>query len=333
MVQTLKYGIPVNEEPLEILCKWVRERYLVHLKKDVQKLPAPWSDWDIMRELRFTNVLRKHDKESKYIINSTYLNSELSIEEKILNAFIFRAYNKHETYSLVGFPRKRQLITWDEVLAMEEKIKKKRLEYPTYCFCTSAFNTGGIKTCWGNFEDKEAAFDKTNLVESRFALLWNDLIKNNVDKKILECKSAEDVGTEIRKVRGFAGEFLSFQVYVDLTYNPGFPCNEDDWAICGPGCKLGIAYLFGNDNRSIEELDYSYDDLLYWTRDNIEKMLEDHGVNLKTLMEDLPLEQRRISLSNVENLFCEFSKTCKQIYHEGKVRRKYSVQSISPDLF
>ena len=333
MVQTLKYGIPVNEEPLEILCKWIRERYLVHLKKDVQKLPAPWSDWDIMRELRFTNVLRKHDKESKYVINSTYLNSELSIEEKILNAFVFRAYNKHETYSLVGFPRKRQLITWDEVLAMEEKIKKKRLEHPTYCFCTSAFNTGGIKTCWGNFEDKEAAFDKTNLVESRFALLWNDLIKNNVDKKILECKSAKDVGTEIRKVRGFAGEFLSFQVYVDLTYIPGFPFNEDDWAICGPGCKLGIAYLFGNDNRSIEELDYSYDDLLYWTRDNIEKMLEDHGVNLKMLMEDLPLEQRRISLSNVENLFCEFSKTCKQIYHEGKARRKYSIQTTSSDLF
>jgi len=333
MKQTTKYGIPVNIEPLEILCRWVKERYLVHLKKDVQKLPAPWSDWDIMREFRFTNVLRRHDKESKFVIDSTYENPELSIEEKILNAFVFRAYNKHETYSLVGFPHKRELITWDEVLEMERKISAKRVENPTYCFCTSAFNTGGIKTCWGNFVDKEAAFDKTNLVESRFAILFNDLIKNNVDKKILECKTAEEVGKAIRKVRGFAGEFLSFQVYVDLTYIPGFPFTEDDWAVCGPGCKLGICYLFGDDDRSIKEVGYTYDELLYWTRDNLSKMLLDNGVDLEALMEDLPRNQRRISLSNVENLFCEFSKTCKQVYKEGKARRKYTVQSASSDLF
>lgn len=333
MKQTTKYGIPVNIEPLEILCRWVKERYLVHLKKDIQKLPAPWSDWDIMREFRFTNVLRRHDKESKFVIDSTYENPELSIEEKILNAFVFRAYNKHETYSLVGFPHKRELITWDEVLEMERKISAKRVENPTYCFCTSAFNTGGIKTCWGNFVDKEAAFDKTNLVESRFAILFNDLIKNNVDKKILECKTAEEVGKVIRKVRGFAGEFLSFQVYVDLTYIPGFPFTEDDWAVCGPGCKLGICYLFGDDDRSIRGVGYTYDELLYWTRDNLNKMLLDNGVDLETLMEDLPRNQRRISLSNVENLFCEFSKTCKQVYKEGKARRKYTVQTTSSDLF
>ena len=333
MKQTTEYEIPMNQEPLEILCKWVKERYLVHLKKDVQKLPSPWTDWDIMREFRFTNVLRKHDKESKFVVDSTYENPELSTEEKILNAFIFRAYNKHETYALLGFPRKKQLISWEEVLEMEKKITLKREENPTYCFCTSAFNTGGIKTCWGNFEDKDAAFDKTNSVESRFALLWNDLLKNDTAQKILNSKTAEEVGKEIRKVRGFAGEFLSFQVYVDLTYIPGFSFTEDDWAVCGPGCKLGIGYLFGDETRSIKNTGYTYDELLYWTRDNLDKILLNNGVNLKELMTDLPYEERRISLSNVENLFCEFSKTCKQIYKEGKARRKYSVSLASTELF
>ena len=50
MKQTTKYSLPLNQEPLEIMCRWIKERYLVHLKKDVQKLPAPWSDWSIMRE-------------------------------------------------------------------------------------------------------------------------------------------------------------------------------------------------------------------------------------------------------------------------------------------
>lgn len=333
MKQTTEYSLPINQEPLEIMGRWIKERYLVHLKKDVQKLSAPWSDWNIMREFRFTNVLRKHDKESKYVIDSTYENPSLSIEEKILNAFVFRAYNKHETYSLLGFPHKRELITLDEVLDMEKKIVQKREEEPTYCFCTSAFNTGGIKTCWGNFEDKDAPFTKTNLVESRFALLWNYLVKNSIDKEILDCETAEQVGQVIRSVRGFQGEFLSFQVYVDLTYIPGFTFTEDDWAICGPGCKLGLSYLFGDENRSIKEVGKTYDELLYWLRDNIDQLLLDNGVNLKELMTDLPMEQRRISLSNMENILCEVGKTFKQVYHEGKMRRRYSIQLVSPELY
>lgn len=327
------YGIPINKEPLALLCRWIKERYTVHLKKDVYKEPYPWTDWDIMRDNRFTNVLRRHDKETKYILESTYENPNFTVEEKILNAFIFRAYNKHETYRMLGFPRHRKLITWDEVLAMEEVIKRRKTDCPSYIFFTAAFNTGGIKRTWGIYENNEAEFQTTNLIESRFALLWNDLIYQDIDKKILSCSSAAEAGAIMQTVRGFAGEFLPFQVYVDCTYIPGFPFTEEDWAISGPGCKLGIEYLFGDDSLSLKPLNKTHDELLYWTRDHIAEILKDNGIDLKVLMEDLPMEQRKLSLSNVENAFCEFSKTCKLVFKKNKSKRKYKPFLESAELY
>ena len=91
--------------------------------------------------------------------------------------------------------------------------------------------------------------------------------------------------------------------------------------------------MFGDENRSIKEVGKTYDELLYWLRDNIGQLLLDNGVDLKELMIDLPMEQRRISLSNMENILCEVGKTFKQVYHEGKMRRRYSIQLISPELY
>lgn len=56
----------VNELALELYAKWIKERYTVHLKKDVQKLPPPWTSWDVMQKYRFCNVRREQDRESLF---------------------------------------------------------------------------------------------------------------------------------------------------------------------------------------------------------------------------------------------------------------------------
>lgn len=312
-------GVNLNKHPIESMCKWIKERYLIHLRKDVEGKPYPWTDWPALRDYQFTNVMRKHDKESRLLIESTLNNSDLSYADKILNIFLFRVYSKFETYSLVGFPRKKHLVARDELLEIEKAIETKKQESPDYVFFTNAFICSGIKSSYHPdiyLPVDGAPFRETSNNVSRMFLLWNDLILSKVDERIIQSKTAEEVGAAIQSVRGFASDFLSFQVYVDLTYIKEFSFTEDDWVLAGPGCKWGLDYIFPS-------LVGTYVESLVWLRDHMDYILALHGVNLKEIMVDLPMEERRMSLSACENLMCELSKLLAMEANPRKKIRKY----------
>ncbi|MGL5958507.1 MAG: nucleotide kinase domain-containing protein, partial [Phocaeicola sp.] len=168
--------------------------------------------------------------------------------------------------------------------------------------------------------------------ESRFVLLWNELMQRDLASLILACETAEDSFNAIRTLKGYKGDFLSYQIYVDLTYAKEFKFSEEDFGISGLGCKQGIEFLFGDEKRSITAIGMTHDELLYWTRYNIDRLLLENGVDLKELMCDLPLEERKISLSNVENLFCELAKLCKHAFLLKRRTRLYKYQE-SDSLF
>jgi hypothetical protein len=139
----------LHEENFKHLSDWIKERYLIHYRKDVEKKNSPWTDNKVLKDYRFTNVKRYQDRESIALIN-TITSSELSLEDKLLNCILFRVWNKSKTLELLEWPFKvDEFKNEKKFIALVEKSRRIVKGYDkNYVWFTPAFNTGGIKSAW-----------------------------------------------------------------------------------------------------------------------------------------------------------------------------------------
>ena len=72
-----------NPRYIERCVEWMAERYRIHLKKDVEQLPPPWTTQRGF-DIRYCNVKREMDRESRALIASTCNNPDLTLEEKMI---------------------------------------------------------------------------------------------------------------------------------------------------------------------------------------------------------------------------------------------------------
>lgn len=310
----------INAEALNIFIHMVAERYKIHLRKDVKKMSPPYTKDPILRQFRFTNVRREHDKETIWLIKHITSNKELRYEDKLLNCILFRLFNKHETSELIGMPIKFSKGYDPELYRpLFEEAKKHDSNRK---FFTGAFNTGGMKRAlkWYLPED-----DPTNSMEMRVMHFMQYLIDEGVTH-YLTSKDADSPESVCELLQGYMGigRFLAYQMFVDMTYIELFPFSENEFTIAGPGAKLGLKYLFNT------RQDLTPEELIFWLRDNWESLNQynTHNgnkavANPKQLFKDLPEEDRVMNVMSIENCLCEFSKYYKVKNGLGHPRQKY----------
>lgn len=137
-------------------------------------------------------------------------------------------------------------------------------------------------------------------------------------EKVLAAKDQRECFDVLSSVRGF-GNFLAYQIFVDLTYIPGFKFSENEFTVSGPGCSLGLSYLFDDKDGMTDE------EALFWVRDNIETVWEDFGLetDLESLLDDRDEYDRCLNVMSLENVFCETSKYVRAVRGTGRPRNKY----------
>lgn len=343
----------IDWESVHYFKEFVIDRYKIHKRKDIKQLPAPWTKNPILQEFKFTNVRREHDRQTRYLIDNISKNKSLTLEDKIVNTFLFRAWNNWDTLRLFGFPYtaeeiyspelKRQL--WG-IYASVNKTEPNRLWY------NNAYNQGGTKCAWKfenadirevpyKFGDEHAmgddkADDYTEIPLRPFNVgIW--LGRGHVVDRLLKAKDQQEAFNIIKSVRGFA-DFLAYQVFVDLTYIKDFPFSENEFVVAGPGCKRGIDHIF------IKKSGMTYEECLFWLRDQIEGLPEGgdtlfnsedlsyyeeaFGLPSKKyepykLFSDLPEWDRRMNVMSIENCMCELSKYMKAVKGTGRPKNKY----------
>ena len=314
-----------NNEVLDLWKHWVIERNRIYKRKEIEKLPAPWTEDSILREFRFTNVKRWQDRESRWLIDNIIKNDRLSYEDKVYNCILFRTWNKGNSFDIIcgkGITKKELMDTPTEVF--RERIEKYTKTHPEYVWYTNAFNTGGIKQSWkygGRLyhytqrrEVREELDNPILCMPLRMIYLIRSCIEKDLFGIITSCKTPKAVFSNLLKIRGFAN-FLAYQVFVDFTYIEDFPFSEDEFVIAGPGCKRGENFLF-------EERDSKkYEDALFFLRDHQEELFS--GYDFDKEFDYLPEENRKLSVMDIENSMCELSKYCKVFYGSGRPRNKY----------
>lgn len=299
----------LNENNFRMFVYWIKERYSIHIKKDLMKLPPPWTNDPILQTVRFTNVRREHDKESRYLIENCCENPYLTYRDKIANIFLFRMLNKAESVEGI-FPVRfseydpAKIGDWANSLPKNFKQFKK-------VFMVSGM-MGNINLLIGKRESGiQSCADYCKY-------LWD----NGTFESLLGCFDAESIFNKISSIRGI-GEFMAYQIFVDMTYCPECLVSENEFVVAGPGCKEGLKLLFNEkDGLSPEEL-------LFWLRDNWENECTQFGIEWSpcNIFIDLPESEWHMNVMSIENCCCEISKYYRA-WNGGFVTRKYKGGTI-----
>ena len=335
--EKVEEAFPVlKEDILSFFKQYIHERYQVHVKKDVLGEKRPWTRDPAIQKFRFTNVRREHDKESHWLIRNISQSENLTYEEKILNSILFRSWNKSSTMEILGGPFKLQGFSDPE--KYRPVIEEYQNDFPRYTWFTGAFNSGGLKQTF-QFPDgigyrngyrKTSEAQEKPRYEANMPIRMFYMIKWAVDNRIFEtiqnASTQEEVYNVIRMIPGY-GPFLAYQVFVDLTYIPEFPFSENEFTVCGPGCKRGV-------DRLVKDRDgLSYEEFLFWLRDYQYELLFSKE-ECQQLFEDLPIEDRYMNVMSIENCFCEISKYLKVVLNEkGRPKQRYEGVSTKKTLF
>jgi hypothetical protein len=317
-----------NKENLKHLEFWIKERYSIHIRKDVEKLSFPWTNNQILKNFRFTNVKRYHDRETLWLLKNITRNSELDFEERIWNSILFRSWNKSTTLEILGAPYKKEEYNRgsDHFRPLVDDAVKNN---PDYVWYTNAFNTGGLKQTWQYKDGKgyRDGYRKTSDAETKpdheknmtlrvfFMMDWVN--ENKVIEKILSSKSQQECFEILLTIPGI-GPFLSYQIFIDLSYDPHFQFSENEFTVAGPGCKRGINWVVEDRNG------LSYEETIFWLRDHQSELF---SIDFNSLMYDLPEEDRSLTVMDLENSFCEISKYLKAFYGKGRPKVKYSMKN------
>ena len=302
----------IDRNNLDIFLYYIKERYKIHIKKDVENLPQPWTKDKILKKYKFTNVRREDDRTTKWVIDNI-CKADIKYSKKLANILLFRAFNRIKTGELLGIP----IINFKNIdpIQVAENMEKMRTE-PLF---TGAFFTSGLKVGLKKYSGSDS------YIESALMLI-KDLTENRFWKKIARSENPQEVIDLLQEIPGIA-DFLSYQVFVDFTYINEFPFSENEYTLAGLGCIKGLNILFGGTKH---KHGLTPEELIFWLRDNWNELNKynsqnggKHTLNPQILFQDLPEYDRVMNVMSLENCLCEFFKYYKVVTGAGKPRQNY----------
>lgn len=335
-----------NTINLAHLAQFIRERYRIYYRKDVLRKPAPWTKNPILKEYKFTNVFRENDRVSKALIHLVSENDTLTYQDKVINTFLFRSWNNPRTFVDLGGPWRAAEIY--NGLDLKEKVRPEyeRLKEadPERKWWSNAYNQGGTKCVWkfpdGSGYSRGLSKDKEMLcpdyepdIPLRVFHIGPWLKEKRLFKRMDRATDQQEVYEAIKELPGFAS-FLSYQIFVDLTYIKEFPFSENEFTVAGPGCKRGLDSIF---------IDYdgmTYEEALFYLRDSIDWLFTDLWRQDRIafewdpdgLFKDRAPDDRYLNVMSLENCFCELSKYIKAVNGVGRPKNTYKPYTDKGEL-
>lgn len=303
----------LNEEVVHHLYTFIKDRYVIHRKKDVEKLPAPWTDNPIFLQVKFTNVRREHDRESRNVIENICSKTEYSLKDRFFNIILMRFWNKFESYQIAtGGKMLKFPLSDEDFKACNDRIAANE----AHTWWSGAYYTCPVRS-WlerVHFQQKIPAkdlnFDQSPIYFAKYALtdeLWDRMVAADSPKTLFETLTAIP----------WMGKFLVYQWFVDFTYCEDYWFSENEYTVSGPGCTKGVDLVF-------EDRDgMTHEECLFWMRDNQYLMFNKFGYLPDLLFRDLPAHDQYINVMSFENLMCELQKylKCVEALKNGKKPR------------
>lgn len=254
----------------------------------VQGAPAPWSDDPVISTHRFTNAYRAADRVSQYLIRHVQYEGSQSAAEVFFRTIVFKLFNRVATWEHLvhalggvrakGFSRSRAESSLDRLHAAGETVYSAAYIMPSPPFGAARKHANHLR-----------------LVEY--------MMQDGAPQKVANAKSMEAVFALLRGYPSL-GDFLAFQLTIDLNYSTITDFSEMDFVVAGPGARDGIRKCF-TDVDGLSEAD-----VIRAVADMAEKEFNRLGLRFQNLW------GRPLQLIDCQNLFCEVDKYARVVHPE-----------------
>jgi len=302
----IKRRLPTASTIFDTYWKFAYERQNIFFNK-INNI-TPLTDDIILHKYKFTNTYRASDRVSQYLINNVIYNeNNFSEKDLLLRILLFKIFNKIETWKTIQSCLKRidlSSFSFKNISnILEEQMFLKNSIY------SAAYIMASGKSFYG--------FDRKH--DNHLKLIERELINGNLFEKIKNSKSLEEVYLILKTLPTF-GEFLAFQLTIDINYSNIINFSEMDFIVAGPGAKDGIHKCFSDFG------DYNYSDIIKYVTEIQESEFERLELDFKTL------GSRKLQLIDCQNLFCETDKYSRVKHPEfiGKSKRIRIKQTYKP---
>ena len=191
--------------------------------------PFPWTDDPILQEYKFCNVFRAADRVSQYMIRDVCYHEELcSPEDRIFQIVVFRTFSKIDTWIAVRnflgrYPTLDDLI--DEGF-------RKALDHAKQQ--NGGLYTGAFILCATN------AYGQSLKHLNHVELFRHMFLQDAVGERILAASSLNQI-YELLHGYPLMGDFMSYQIAIDLNYSDLIDFSENEFTKAGPGALRGIS--------------------------------------------------------------------------------------------
>ncbi len=298
MRDTQPYPMPAADNvcSMEALLYFTWEREVIRIVKE-RGDPPPYTLDPVLAKYKFTNVRRRDDRVSKWIIDNIITPNE-NKDHLWFTLLIAR---------LINWPPTLQYLINDGVLFREPK------HFNPVEFSTSVenFKAKGGKVYSGAYMVYPTKMDiggVKSLAIANHIIKPTISLKHEIDRILFGLEpSVEAFVTELSSSFGISS-FMAGQVAADLTYCDHLGSAEDLhlYAPIGPGSSRGLNYLLKRAPNA------------GWTQANFNNEL----INIRqAITEELAITD--VTLHDVQNVMCEFSKYCRTVLGEGKPKTTY----------
>lgn len=276
-----------REEVFDIFWRFTAERHRVYEQR-VAGEPGPWTDDAILRQYKFCNVYRAADRVSQSLIKDViYVDATTAAEDLAFQIVLFRTFSNINTWrSLVNYLGRKPIIDDVRGSSLEQALNAVRAE-------NGRLYTGAFILCATDAYGR--GIKHLNHVE----LLRDMFVTQNLQKRILDATSLQDVYDALHRFP-LMGDFMSYQVAIDLNYSELIDFSENDFTQPGPGALRGIRKVFEDTGG------YTPSGIVHWMVERQEEEFGARGLIFNGLF------GRPLQAIDVQNLFCETDKYCRE---------------------
>lgn len=293
--------------------RFAAARQAIYLAR-MRQLPMPWTQDEVLRGHRFTNVFRASDRVSQFLITAIQRAADISHEpmDVVFRTLLFKVFNREDTWlhleSTVG-PVMWQSYDFDRY---RSALDEAALRGPIY---SAAYMMPPPRLG----EDRKHA-NHLRLLER--------MMLQGLAGQVESAQSLRSIYQRLVSYPG-VGPFLAFQYAIDLNYLDLISFSENDFVVAGPGAKDGIRKCFGREAAGIE------DEVIRYMTDT----QEEHFARLELHFPGL--FGRRLHLIDAQNLFCEVDKYARVRHPEirgisarSKIKQRYRPgRPLPPPVF
>ena len=276
----------------------------------------PWSTDSIINSHRFTNVYRAADRVSQYLIRNVIYNENLpdSPKEILFRILLFKLFNKIDTWELIT--SRIGPITYEGYnFEKYDKILMEALSKGTKIYSAAYIMPSG-KSFFG--------YDRKH---SNHLKLIEYMLEKNLDEQLVRARRMQQAFDIIKSFPSL-GDFLAYQILIDINYSDLIDFPESEFVVPGPGARGGISKCFADTGG------LNFAEIIKLVTDRQEREFERLNLTFKTLW------GRRLQLIDCQNIFCEVDKYARIKHPEikgdsdrVKIKQKYKINATPINLW